>query len=418
MSSGKRRILGLACLAGAWVSQAGCGYVNGANGGTDDDGDPPQNALMVIRDHFSHGVFYECVYDKNANLIQVYSYTLAGYVKDPAAPANACPNDPGEILNSSEYVPVQQNRSKASGTVKATTGSSATILYVTQRFTNTVAAFDSSTGAQLNLATLNGTPCGLALSPDGRTLFATVSAPYSQPNLPNYVAMIDTTTFQITNIALPAMSFPDYVAVSPDGSAVYVSAEGFYTGAEDQVVAPSALFIIDPVQRAVVQTLTLPHQFSQGNTDGRIAVSPDGTTLVVEDNSSLLVIDTLKLTISKSIDLNYLAQFPAPHMAFSPEGAFLYVRALVYTGTPFNGGQPVAVFDAQTWTVANVFSIGTSPQSTRIGDLALSLDGSTLCVTNTDDGSTSFYNASTGQLITSIPGDGQPKESMLLTAGN
>jgi WD40 repeat protein len=343
--------------------------------------------------------------------------TFAGWKQVPNqdVPANIEPVDSGTKPGFPGFGPAGLFR-PALPHLESAASSFTPVIYYSDSFTNSIVAIDASSGLQMNKAVLSGYAGGLALSPDGGTLYATASASYQQPNLPNYLAVVDTSTFQVANISLPQMSFPNWVAVSPDGATVYVSGEGFYqsVNGKDQTVVQSTIYAIDPVKRTVTATLPLPSQMGQGGRFGRLAVSPDGTTLVVNDQSKLIIVDTTTLTISKSIDINGL---PAgPHVAFSPDGTLFYMAGYVTDGTPFTGGQPVAVLNGQTWTKLKYFSIGTSSKDASIGDLALSLDGSTLFVTNRTDGSTSLYDAMTGQLITSFSGRGHAEESMLLTA--
>jgi len=107
-------------------------------------------------------------------------------------------------------------------------------------------------------------PQDLAVSPDGTQLWVANTGPQTQPGSPTSVSVIDTATKKVT-ATIPTKGAPSQVAFSPDGRDAYVvTADGLYT----------------------FSTTTLSQTgFTPGLGDPRsVAVAPDGALYVTDTN--------------------------------------------------------------------------------------------------------------------------------------
>src|SRR5260370_36849600 len=82
----------------------------------------------------------------------------------------------------------------------------------------------------------------------------------------NTVSVISTATNTVVGLPIPVGNFPFGVAVSPDGSRVYVGNQGGYQG------LPNTVSAIDTLTNAVVATIPL------GAIPNELAVTPAGST--------------------------------------------------------------------------------------------------------------------------------------------
>lgn len=139
-------------------------------------------------------------------------------------------------------------------------GDGATV-YVPVASTTTVAVLDTAT-AIVTYFDVGGEPRNVAVSPDGKVLYATEFS--HEPALSNTLRVIDTASGAVTaTIAVPNTSPPVGLAMHPDGSRVYAVYE-------DGIVAA-----IDPSVAAVSETVELGYCASSA------AISPDGSALYV-----------------------------------------------------------------------------------------------------------------------------------------
>jgi YVTN family beta-propeller protein len=151
----------------------------------------------------------------------------------------------------------------------------------------------------------NPFPTGLSISPDGKTL-------YVVNNLTNDVAVVDTTTRQITH-TIPVGGYPYQALVSKDGKTLYVSNWG------DATVS-----VIDTQTMAVTSTIAV------GQHPNSMVFGPDGLLFVSDANSDAIsVIDTDSNTVVRTISVSLYANAPygsSPQgLAVSRDGRQLYV---------------------------------------------------------------------------------------------
>lgn len=134
---------------------------------------------------------------------------------------------------------------------------------------------------------------------------------------------------------------PHGVAISPDGSAVYVSNEGDGT-----------LVTIDPASNTVVHTLQI------GNEPNQIAVSADSRYVfaTLHGDDTLAVVDTTQQRIIKVIAVGR-----APHIAKrSPDGESIFVTV--------EGDMKIRELSATTWKVIRDTFVRAFPRVLAISD--------------------------------------------------
>ena len=131
-----------------------------------------------------------------------------------------------------------------------TTGTD-TLMYVTARDAGTVTEIDARTMTVLRTFGVGGRPHGLAISPDGSTLYAADDAN-------GRVEAISTSTGVVTNSVALTGAFG--IAIAPDGSTLYVTTNN----ARAAVIA--------------VSTLAITKLYDTGANPRQIVVAPDGAT--------------------------------------------------------------------------------------------------------------------------------------------
>jgi YVTN family beta-propeller protein len=117
------------------------------------------------------------------------------------------------------------------------------------------------------------------------------------------------------------MPFFGIARVSVLGAVCFLCAAGLTAAAPFAYVANGGfgtVSVIDVETNAVVATISLP----AGSSPGQLAVSPDGTRVYVSTGDALAVIDTAtKSVVVPAIPVG----FGTRHVAISPDGRFVYV---------------------------------------------------------------------------------------------
>jgi YVTN family beta-propeller protein len=181
--------------------------------------------------------------------------------------------------------------------------------------------------------------------------------------------------------------FPQALAVSPDGSQVWVADTGPQTSAS----SPSGVDVIDTSTNTVIAKLPLKGAPSQ------VAFSPDGTRAYVVTNNGLWVYSTKDRRL-----ITQVGGIGIPRgIAASPDGKTVYV-----TDTT---GNSVKVIDVATGRVKATIGVGELPWNDVI-----SSDGSTLYVADTDSDQVSVISTATNRVAGTITVTGDP-DTMALT---
>jgi len=212
--------------------------------------------------------------------------------------------------------------------------------------------------------TISGPPdpnylTALAFSPDGTRVYASGTTTAYTGTL-----SVITTATNTLSVVFDGLAAPRGLAVSPDGTYIYV-------GTEDGMTGRTAVSVIDSTTFAVTAKVTV------GRYPSGLAVSPDGSRLYVTSavSNAVSVIDTSTNTVSTII-----GGFSHPvGVAVSPDGAIVYVAN--------HQGNSVSEIDAATNSVIATVSVGNGPWAVRV-----SPDGNFVYVTNINDDTVSVIH--------------------------
>jgi len=223
----------------------------------------------------------------------------------------------------------------------------------------------------------DGSDQGIALA--GSTLWFAVTGT-------DNVASINTTTLDPSNYnppetLVPVGLMPQAIAVSPDGSQVWVTEAGPQTSTTPLY----GVAVISTSSNTVVRQLGL----SGDPTD--VAFSPSGRRAYVTASDGLHVFD-----VAAQRQVAFVPGLSSPQsVAVSPDGSFLYV-------TETQTGQ-LATISTSNDAVVRTTSVGDEPWQA-----AVSPNGSSVYVANPDSDSVSFVNAATGQVTQTATVAGNP----------
>ncbi|HEX3430217.1 MAG TPA: YncE family protein [Rhizomicrobium sp.] len=209
---------------------------------------------------------------------------------------------------------------------------------------NTVYVIDTSTNTITGTVPVGYSPYGMAVSPDGTKLYVVINDfDGSNGTGPNYLAVVDTATSTLGGSIPISTTYPVNVAVSPDGTKVYVGDDarnhndisvidtGSNTvslipvgyGPEDLVVSPDSsklyvvnggdntVSVVDTASNAVMATIPV------GAAPYGLDITPDGSRVFVESlqTNTVSVIDTssdiVTATVPESVPYS-LGRFISP----------------------------------------------------------------------------------------------------------
>ena len=209
-------------------------------------------------------------------------------------------------------------------------------LYVACHESTTVEKIDVFTGERLAVINVVGRPRDIAITPDGSTVYVSLINNDSIEDL----AVIDTASDTlITTISVP--NDAKAVDVSPDGSRLYVSSTKSSSISSDGVISivdTSANVIIDTVETGTYEAFDL-------------AVSPDGSRVyIANEEDGLSYLDTSDNSLVGVIEEAHKVY---ARLAVSPGGEYVYVAT--YHDRNFQA--EVSVIDTDTLGLAAIIPI-------------------------------------------------------------
>ena len=231
------------------------------------------------------------------------------------------------------------------------------LAYITNYGDNSVSIIDTTTNIVTATVTVGGSPDAVAISPDGTMV-------YILNGDKNTISVINTKTNSIATTISGLGSHPTGLAITPDGKKLYVSNYFSYSvsvidtnvndGNKYNTVIATVNGIINPYGVAVSHDGTKVYVAEQTNNPGKIAI-----------------IDTAYDTLDQSSPISTgIGTGNSPTgLAVTPDGTKLYV-------TNFGDGT-VSVVDTATNTVTATVTVRNTPQG-----IAVTPDGSKVYVAN------------------------------------
>ncbi len=234
---------------------------------------------------------------------------------------------------------------------------------------NSVKVIDTATNTVVATVPMDATPGGIAVSPDGSRVYVT---PYS-------IKVIDTATNTVT-ATIPNLGTTFSPTVSPDGTRLYVS--NYVCGGCSNIVQ-----VIDTATNTQVTTVSV----GVGTID--TVINPAGTRLYVLGGPSgyISVVDTTTNSVVATITgLDWQL-----HAAITPDGTKLY--------TGGRQSAPIAVINTATNSLAT-----TIPINYGFNGLAMKPDGTRLYATTSGTGTMHVVDVATDTLLTDAPAGCSP----------
>lgn len=214
------------------------------------------------------------------------------------------------------------------------------------------------------------TPIAVAVTPDGSRVYIANSGN-------NTVSVMATATNTIT-ATVAGLSSPQGIAITPNGTRAYVTNS-----------AVDTVSVIDTSNNAVTSINDASFDTSHG-----IAINRTGTRAYVTNsgNNSVSVINTSNNAVTSIFD----ASFNAPQgVAITPDGLRVYITN--------SGNNTVSVIDTSNNAVTSITGLN-SPQG-----IAITPDGSRVYVTNTGNNTVSVIRTSDNTIIATVSGVTAPR---------
>jgi YVTN family beta-propeller protein len=239
---------------------------------------------------------------------------------------------------------------------------------VTNVASHSVSVIDTATNTVVATIDVDGPPIRIALTPDGTRAYLTMR----RPNV-GQLAIVDTSSQQVTAVIGLTDFFIAGVAVTPDGRHAYVANSG-----NDHIVR-----VLDTSTNTVTAQVPL-------DTSIDLTVAPDGTHVYATHFDGVAVIDTATHTVTATIPIGKgTSGTEGRGIAVSPDGRTAYLT---------NGGfNSVSVIDTATNTESGTVDVGTDPLG-----VAVTPDGSRVFVTNNDTDNVSVIDTSTNTVAATI----------------
>jgi YVTN family beta-propeller protein/autotransporter-associated beta strand protein len=258
------------------------------------------------------------------------------------------------------------------------------LLYVPNSTANSVSVFSTNADGSLTAVT---TLAGIGTTPRVAAVRGDQAFAYVTSNLTNQVRVIDTSTNTVVQTVAAGLNGAFGVAVSPDGTRVYVANNG---GNVNSV----SVFSADSVtgQLSALTTITV------GDDPRAITFSRDGSRAYVANqdslgagNGSVSIINTATNSVIATVNTGGQLS----DVALNPAGTRAYAVDI--------GGNKVYVIDTATNTVTATVATGASPRG-----VVVSADGSRFYVTNYNDFTISQFDAATNASLGTVTANFNP----------
>ena len=225
--------------------------------------------------------------------------------------------------------------------------------YVVSAGANLVTVIDTATGSVAGTVPVGTNPSRVVVSRDGAHAYVANTGSAS-------VSVIDTASDAVTQTIAVGDS-PSGLAVAPDGATLYV------------MTAAGEIDVVDTAQQVVRATIPV-------GASGAIAVTPDGSRLYVAADL-VYVIDAAANAVVKSFAAEETANPEVHHnavsVAVSPDGTRVYVGVDTFNffNIGFSASGYLALVDTASESVSGTIELGGLP-----GAIAVTADGSRVYV--------------------------------------
>ncbi len=251
-------------------------------------------------------------------------------------------------------------------------------VYACDYSNRSVLSLAPSNGQLLTAIAVGSHPYWIAFSPDSRTAYVTNNGGDKT------VSVIDTASDTVT-ATVPVSGVPVGIAVSPNGSKVYVTmTAGFVDG---------FVTVIDASTNTVSKNIKLPNASAALVDPLGLDFSPDGSTAYIADNRQgiLFVINVATDTVTGSIKVSPIINT----VAVTPDGTKAYVA---------NFAASIAVLRTIDNTIVKTITLAKgTPQG-----MSFTPDGSKLFVANQGIGAVHVIDTATDTILSTINTDNQP----------
>lgn len=256
--------------------------------------------------------------------------------------------------------------------------------YVANNNSNDVSVIDTATNTVVATIALSldevGQPMGVAVSPDGTHVYVAKHRHYTEDPGPNKVSVINTATnTEVASLIVESGAFD--VTFTPDGTRAYVT--NYWS---------STVSVIDTTTNTpTVDSTSIP----VGGTPCIVVITPDGTHAYVTNRGSnnVSVIDTTTNTVIATIPIEPTYRTGPIGAAITPDGTRVYVaNARDYT---------LSVIDTSYNIVSKYISSGGhGPNCVAIATTPV---GIMAYVTNWESNNVSVINTATDTVVATIP---------------
>lgn len=235
-------------------------------------------------------------------------------------------------------------------------------------------------------------PRGIALTPDGTRVYVVNSGPQGDPQTVGTISVIDTATNAVVDTIPLGIGFPLELVFTPDGGTAYVPISKYSGGTI--TIGTDRVAVVDTAAGAVVTTIPLPGGTSTGTGPVGVVITPDGSRIYVTKRcvGSVAVIDRHSNSVVGGIGVG---DTPVG-IAITPDGNTVYVAN--------RSTRQVRVIDTVTDTVVDTINmppgVGPSTSSTCI---AVSSDGTRAYVTYSESDNIAVIDIATNDVVDVVP---------------